>query len=449
MNVFLNPELDIDIEECHYNLWKEIEKNNKEVISNKIGSDTDLEYPRYISFSQYLYAEEHGCRSCRKFVKEYDRLISHSAFVHLFDFRYYLKLLLNEFNCIKNSLLYDFGVEYEDESQQQTANFYYSWAKMAENHTRLIAQELTEQADELPTSEVDKITQTQAARFQAFFSIRIASYTEVIDNLLFSLKKYLEDTCDIFYKKHVSPSIQFKSKVATPLELDILTTRLLSDAPTLSEEVVTIVNAFKGNFGAVLTDMLQRKSNIEKKFDRLYNLNIQRRKYINYIDQLSSKGSHRPKVILDIKDDEYKDIFNNIIIDQSLRTKLTNSHDQLDDLELDHHPQYLLRSGGTIFGDILVEDGVLIDGVDISDHSHSGSDGSNKIKASDIDYETVKQNTTILQSAEGNQLSVNVESFNSDIRTGGVPVVDAVLAIEVPDDVVDKYEYEIIYTENS
>ena len=475
--VYLNPNLDPDIEESHFHLWEEIYKNNKEIVLSKIetvklddqliftgGSqyfdestgtykdrpvdENNATAPGYISFHQYLYAEEHGCRGCRKFVKEYDRLISHSVFVHLFDFRYYLKLLLNESECIKQSLLYDFGDEYGDESHEQTATFYFSWAKMAENHTRLIAEELGEQATQLPNSEVDNITQKQAAQFQAFFSIRVASYTEVIDNLLFSLKKDLMDTCDIFYKRFVSPSLKFKSEVAAPLQLDIQTTSLTNKAPILSEEVITAVNSVTGNFGAVLTDMVQRKQSINNKFDKLFSLNIQRRKYINYIDQLSTKGSSRPKVILNITEDNYSEIFEDIYIDSSSRKSLKSTHASLDDLNEDHHPQYLMRAGGNIFGDITVADGITIDGVDISEHSHTGFDGSNKIKSIDIDFDSTREEITLFAQDNGSSLSLSISSFVADIRQGGIPVVDAVLEINIPDDIENKYELEVLYVEN-
>lgn len=470
-NVYINPYLDPDMEECHIEMWRELNKNYPANLASIEQEDSDtvfaggskyfdektgqynytdfknVEPPSFISFKQYLHAERHGCRVCRKFVKEYDKLISHSVFVHLFDFRYYLKLLLHESHCIKESLLYDFGAEYEDESQEQIAVFYFSWAKMAENHTRLIAEQLETKGARLPAAEVDTVTKKQAAQFQAFFSIRVAAYTEAIDNLLFSVKKYLVDTCEVFYKKHVSPALKFNSQVASPLELDILTTSMKSTLPSLSEEVVTAITAFRGNFGSILTDMIQRRNNTQQKFDNLLSLNIQRKKYINFIDQLTIKASPRPKVTLTITEDKYSHVFDNIMFDPSERLALSSGHGNLDDLQTDHHPQYLLRSGGTIFGDIIVEDGVTIDGVDISEHSHTGADGSVRIKSTDIDYQSVRDETTLLQTSEGNLISVSVGAFESDIRTGGVPVVNAVVKINVPDGEEDKYEYEIIYLE--
>lgn len=466
--VYLNPFLDADIEECHFSLWQEVKKNNQALFQPSMeegmvyagGSpffnEETGEYitqetfkdPEYISFRQYLYAEEHGCRGCRKFVKEYDRLISHSVFVHLFDFRYYIKLLIHESSCIKESLLYDFGEDYEDESQQQAAIFYFSWAKMAENHSRLITESLAQKANSIPSSEVDNVSKKQAAQFQAFFSIRVASYTEAVDNLLFSLKKDLEDTCEIFYKRFVAPALRFKTKVAAPLELDLLTTSLSLVAPLLSEEVITAVNTFKGNFGSILTDMVQRRNNVQAKFDKLLSFNLERKKYISYIDALAIKASSRPNIILINVEDKTSQLIESINIDKSERDTLKSSHDSLDDLEMNSHPQYLLRGGGDIFGDIKVAEGVTIDGVDLDQHAHTGSDGTVKIKSTDIDYDSVREETVLLQTEEGNSLEVSVDSFINTIKQGGVPGVDAVIVMTIPDEFRNKYEFEIMYVEN-
>jgi hypothetical protein len=463
--VYINPFLDNDIEESHYHIFEEVEKNHKETFDlfykNNLNSITtqvvdedgqpqvqpERLIPDYISFAQYVYAETHGCRGCRKFVKEYDRLISHSSFVHLFDFRYYLTLILNESKCIKNSLLYDFGGEYEDESQEQAAIFYYSWAKMAENHTRIITEELTQEADELSTSEVDIISKKQAAQFQAFFSIRIASYSETIDNSLFNIKKDLVDNCDILYERYISPSLKFKTQVAAPLQLDIETTNMSTIAPILSEEVITAINAFRGNFGSILSDLVQRRNNLNSKFNKLLSLNLQRRKYIGYIDQLAEKASSRPKVIVSVSEDKTSKLFQNIFIDSSKRESLKSSHSNLDDLEANSHPQYLLRSGGSIFGDLTMQEGATIDGVDIDTHAHTGDDGSVKIKSTDIDYQTARDELEISLN-QNPDISINIDKFNSDIRQGGVPVTNATLNINIPDQLKDLYEFEILYREN-
>jgi hypothetical protein len=95
-----------------------------------------------------------------------------------------------------------------------------------------------------------------------------------------------------------------------------------------------------------------------------------------------------------------------------------------------------------------VAEGVTIDGVDLDQHAHTGSDGTVKIKSTDIDYDSVREETVLLQTEEGNSLEVSVDSFINTIKQGGVPGVDAVIVMTIPDEFRDKYEFEIMYVEN-
>jgi len=480
--VYLNPYLDNNIEAAHFHIWDEIRKKNMQ--KQKEGTATllpiqtneDIFYaggssnfdettgqykneirfdkgavPEYISFEQYLYSENHNCRACRRFVREYDRLISESTFVYLFDIRYFIKLLLHEAKCMLDFINKNLGEAYEDESEQQVAQYFYSWTQMVSNYKRRIEEEVTRQVTELPPSEVDYLSKKQAAQFQAFFSIRVAAYTEKVDNTLFSLKKDLIDNCNVLYEKYLEPALLFKTQVAVPLELNLQTSNFFAKAPNLAEEIVTANNSLRGNFGSVLTDLLQRNNQLSVKFDRLLSMISQRRVYINYIDQISSKALNRKKIIIKVNEDHFAQYITNIRNDPDKSKSFKSMHAQLNDLETDDHPQYLLRSSGTIIGDILVGDKVTIDGVDISEHSHNGFDGSKRIKSTDIDYETPRiefiNSGATLGDEENAAIEVTVDSFIPDIIEGGVPVIDTVINISVPDHLVNRYEYEILYVE--
>jgi hypothetical protein len=193
--------------------------------------------------------------------------------------------------------------------------------------------------------------------------------------------------------------------------------------------------------------MVQRRSNLRSKFDRLTSLNLQRKKYISYIDQLSAKASTRPRILIEVKEDKTSSIFDRVIIDENRNQTLKSSHGLLDDLNEDNHPQYLLRSGGNISGNIGVADKITIDGVDLSAHAHTGQDGSMRIKSTDIDYETPREDIELFGASTISEMQVSVSAFVPDIRTGGMPVVDVVLDIEIPDEIDGKYEYEIVYIE--
>jgi hypothetical protein len=489
-NVYLNPYLDPGLEDSHFHIWDELSSNNKslveeyfpastqstqgemttaveEVDETDAGDDTvidvsfglytpptdpdnnttSLVYPQYVSFSQYLYAEKHGCRGCRKFVKDYDRLISHSVFVHLFDFRYFLKLLLHEANNIKNSLTYDFGDTYEDESQQQAASFYFSWAEMAAHYTKVIAEQLSQGQDYLSSSEVDYISKKQAAQFQAFFAIRLNAVDAEINDQIASLKRDLVDNCEIFYNRFISPSLRISKDISNPLEFDFLTTRFSKDNPMLSGELVVATNLIKGNFASIHADCMQRFEMMSARVDSMMSLIHEKRKYANYISQLGNKSVQKRQVLKTVENDIYSALFRNIYTNTNRNNTFLSSHSRLDGLLDNDHPQYLLKDKGNITGDIFVEEGITIDGVDLSEHAHTGSDGSHRIKSTDIDYDNIRiQNTTDAIYAI-KPLSVTVDGFVSDIIPGGIPVFDTIISIEVDDITLNTHEYEILYTE--
>jgi len=438
--VNLDPEISPTLEQCHRHIWEEIK--NKQNIE-------EMEIPNFINYRQYLYAEKHQCRGCRKFVKEYDQLISTTTFAHIYSFRKIILAVLNESYCIQKSLNEDFSEGYEDESQQQTATYYLYWLKMATHYKRLFETAIPSKPTLLPESEVDQISKKQAAQFQAFFSIRVNSETVTINNQLQSLSKDLIEDCNVFYEKFLSPAIKFKTKVGSELSLDFRTTNMLANSPRLAEEAITAVLAIEGNFKSLLTDLLERRNIMTKKIDTLYQSILQRRKYILYIAQLASKALSKNKIVTEVFDQKYIDILRLVSFDREITTsRLSSSHSMLDDLGEDSHPQYLLKSGGTISGDISLDEGVTIDGVEISTHSHDGSDGTPRIKAIDIDYDSVRDDYEQTQALNINDIiDVKIDSFVPDILTGGIPVADVVISINVPEYLSKKYDFEILYVE--
>jgi hypothetical protein len=438
----LDPNATPAISEYHRYVWSEISKINDQ----SLGEGT---LPNFISHAEYIYAEKHGCRGCRKFMKEYDQLISSTTFGHIYSFRKIAKALIHEAECIKKSLITDFGDDYEDESQQQVATYYLYWLKMATHYQRRFEDAIPASPVLLPESEVDKVTKRQAGQFQAFFSIRVNSETVSINNQIESLNKDLGQDCGVFYEKFLGPSIKFKTKVGGDLALDFRTTNMLSQMPRLAEEAITAVLTIEGNFKSILTDLLERRNIMIKKVDSLYQSIMERRKYVLYISQLASKAISKNRIVTSESNEEYISAAYYAVSDRSYITEsLKSSHSSLDDLGEDSHPQYLLKTGGTISGDVLVEPNVTIDGIDLSTHSHTGHDGSTKIRSIDIDYNSVRddyKNSDLLKVKD--ILDIKIESFIPDILIGGVPVADVVVSINVPDDLKDKYEFEIRYIE--
>jgi hypothetical protein len=75
----------------------------------------------------------------------------------------------------------------------------------------------------------------------------------------------------------------------------------------------------------------------------------------------------------------------------------------------------------------------------LSTHSHSGSDGSERIRATDIDYDSARSE----QRPERPSL-IEVVQYSVDILDGGVPSIDGIIDIEVNDSLINESNEIII-----
>lgn len=430
-NIYINPSINISLEESHKKLWKELLKYNP----------TQKPAPDYISYSEYKYAERSMSTSARRMLENYHQSISQSSFAYLFDLRSLLAYMLNEASNIKDILLLKFGDDYEDDSQKQIAIQFDSWAKMASQHTQYIRQTIISSPSQIPAAELDKTTKKQAVEFQAFFSIKLNALHDETKNVLEFLKRDYVDNCDIFYNRYLSQSIDFKNSIVSSMELDYYTTAVSRELPVMTQELLAATNIINSNFGMILADMIQRSQVINFNVEKLFSLVTNKRKYSHYIYQLSSKGQPKPVIIKSVKDDQYAKIFDSTYETYRTESDLISSHGSLDDLGDNHHPQYLLRNGGTITGDIVVENDSKIDGVKIASHAHTGSDGSQKIKSTDIDYQSTRDDEQMLPPQP---VAVTVVEYIPDILDGGTPITDAIIDIEIDDTVYNENHDYII-----
>jgi hypothetical protein len=431
----------MEIEKSHSAVWKDALKHNLSAKKESL--------PSYICYEEYLFAEKHKCRSCRAFVKDYELTITQSTFGHLIDVRKAVKSLLNELSIIKNIATYYLGESYRDGTEAQIAKYFTDWAKTTSHYTKQLAREITSTPVSIPQAELDQITKKQAAQFQAFFSIKINSYTTEIQTLLNLIKRESVDTAETFYNNFLLPALNVKSKVIDPMMLDLETSDLGKKIPTLFKEMFVANSAVIGNLGAITTDMLERNNLVYKRFDALLQAIKLKRRYINYLIQLESLGIQRKNVIVFQTDEKlsvYKNIFEEIPVDNTERENLRSSHNDLDDIDGDAHPQYLRKDGGIITGDIFIEPGVKIAGLDLANHTHNFEDGSMPIPASSIDYESARE-----QYYETDQVSPYSElrliDLNANLLVGGIPQYEAIFEIEIDDDNMNSYEFEILYKE--
>lgn len=477
--LYINPYIDPDLEQVHVRIWKEackyldipekaeniIRLDNKEK-SNNIKTDSsddeNLEQfpiieddlsnnsiakdspPLYICFDEYDFAERYGSSAGRRLITEFHELIAQSTFSYFFQLRKLTDILIHEMQYVKNSLLNNFGEDYENDQQRQIALQFDTWAKTAAHYTGRISKTILSRPGEIPNAELDQITKKQAIEFQAFFAIRLNAIESEINDILASLKRDFVDNSEAFHTRFVSTTLKTTKDIALPLEFDYLSTGFFSQKPVLSGELLVATNLLRGNFASIYADMIQRHEDFIAKTDAFFSLIHEKRKYANYIAQLGNIAVEKRQILQPIKDDKYSVLFRSIVVNSNRSNNFRSQHANLDDLNNDDHPQYLLKSGGTIEGNVIVNDGVTIDGVDLSAHGHTGVDGSVRIKSTDIDYGTAKVESSnyVIK-----PLSISIAGFEPDIIEGGVPVFDTIVHIEVDDLAAEGFEYELIHTE--
>lgn len=430
---YLDSSLSPDLEEAHNQTWSEVVNAAKTEVSDII-KISQKAAPNYISYQEYLYAVEHQCRGCRALVMEYDAYVGKTALSFYYDIKTFISYMHYEMLRMNNVMLYTIGDEYDDDTEKKVAKEFYQWAKTCKEYTKLFAREIFSGPPELPQSEVDNVTEIQAAQFEAFFSIRINSYQSETKKLLGLAKREMVDTCDMYYDNFLSPAIKSRSLVAYPLELSLLSGSMRTKSPNLAKEVVIAASSINGNLASLLADLRDKRINTDKKISGMLAMIREKRRYISYTRQLKFvSGTKYERYFIDVPYDEYAVYFEQASVNNEKHETLNSSHKYFTDLLEDNHPQYLLRSGGVITGDISIAEGSTIGGLDLANHSHSATDGSSPIRASSVDYLQDRIDKQYLENFTDpdNPISVSIDSYNPQILTGGVPVVDAIISISL------------------
>ena len=221
-------------------------------------------------------------------------------------------------------------------------------------------------------------------------------------------------------------------------------------APELASEVVMAASAINGNLASLIADLNQKRINTDRRINIIRDLLREKRRYISYTRQFQLKNNISNKqIFLNIEEDEYAGYFENAYSTFEKNETLNSSHGYFNDLLEDHHPQYLMRSGGTITGDINIAGTARIAGIDLANHTHSYADGSAPIRASNIDYASDRAEVQLEALGDSEVLTVNVESYSPDILVGGRPVVDVVVnaTINSANEDPSRYTMQISYVE--
>jgi hypothetical protein len=446
---YIDCQISPGLEESHHHVWSEVvNKSNTEVGENIIIANEKA--PNYVSYAEYTYAKHHKCRGCRALVAEYDSYMSKTAISYYFTIKTILEYMLHELTCINNFVQTLIGDEYQDDTEQKITKELYHWSISTQQYTKQFAKEILSIPPKLPQSQVDIVSKVESAQFETFFSLQVNSHESEIKKLLGLLKREMVDTCEMYYSNYLGPAMKSRSMVAYPLELTLMSSTMKTKAPDLAQEVVMAASAINGNLASLMADLKQKRINTDKRINTIIELLREKRRYISYSRQFQLKNNILNKqIFISVEDDEYAGYFENLYSTFEKNETLNSSHGYFNDLLEDHHPQYLLRSGGTITGNVNITGNARIAGIDLANHTHSYEDGSAPIRASNIDYVTDRSESQIMGIDNSDALSVEVEAYSPDILVGGRPVVDVLVsaAINALNEDPARYSIQISYVE--
>lgn len=392
---------------------------------------SDLGEPKdYVSFHQYQAFKQFDTRGSNFISKAYEDTVRGVAGNPALDVYIISGHIKDEALSIKG-FLDDFIGSIDDTAEFRILEAFQDWAFMALKYARVFGSFIEARAEvqqAIPEAELEKLTQDQAKSFQVLFKTKVNGYNDEISKTLESLKTQFAHTDD-FFTKFLGPSLKFRLNFQGDLSKTQSTGFFGSQAQNASRQM-------QGNIEAAVTDLVRRNDFFGKRFNELETRLKARSSYVQFVKDLEPTGARLKNPFVDVQPDpEEKQAFKSLatqkVTEKTQKNPFYSSHFDLADLDsVDAHPQYLLRSGGNLTGDITVDDGVKIDGVDIGEHRHKGKDvdGTHKIDGSDIVSGTLTSDIVKTDEAVCTPKGLRLLTTKSTVVPPGVASVNAQIA---------------------
>lgn len=399
----------------------------------------------YVTYAQYKALEKKETRSSEYIRQAYEDNVRSIAGTNAIDTLKLSTVIQNEGKHISDFLDTYLG-DVDDTSEFRVLELLQDWAQsgiqQAQRIATLLITRVTDQV-QIPSTEMDQITADSARNYQAFFQTKVNAINTEIKQLTTDLEKDHNVMSEVFYQKFLGPSLNFRLKVSRPLETDSTALPgLLSNQATQADK------AMGANFINMLTDQMKRNENFDNAMNNVV-MRIQvRDQYVGFTKQLDPISPE--PITTPFTDDALtdEDIDAAQVIQAAVDANSENEnpfespHNALDGLlEDDAHPQYLLKAGDQISGDINLDDGVKIDGMVPSLHAHTGTDGSVKIKGSDIEGGTLGVGTVNTEEKPNVPTNLRLVSTVVTVVPPGLSVIDATISWE--GDEANTYEVQI------
>lgn len=419
------------------------------VNAQNVAYPSDGSPPMSISFEEYKYLLINNTSNAAQYIlSSYEDNIRGISGVNALDISHIALIINNEAKRIK-----DFIDEYigdlDDSAEFRTVELFQDWAEESTGTLQRFWQALTSEVSVgLAESELGQVTSESAPQFQTIFQVKLNIINKNIKDTLSQLIKNWESTSLMFYNKNLGPALTFQLKVGRNLfgKLDVNT------MPVLANEANGAIAGLNSNFSVALTDQLKRNQMFFNYCQIIFLNIVDRDRYLVYGKQLATIGKPLKSVFTKAStSSESIDIANSVhpltIVDAEKDYSLNFDpvHSALSGLTSeDAHPQYLLKSGGEITGDVNFAAGVKIAGMDLALHKHDGID-SVKIRGSDIDENSISEaNIDTVNASTSIPESLQLISQFSTFVPPGLTKITAKISfdMEVSNNVVG-YEFEI------
>ena len=414
--------------------------NNEKLLEaqNVIWPESIADVKNYVTYNQYKALEPRTDRASKYIKDAYRDSIRGEEGSGLFDIQKLANIVNVEAKNVKGFIDAYNQANIDDSAQSRIQELFQDWASSSLRHTgRLLSffeKGKQTNTSQIPEPQMATITESDAVRYQALFKARINAVNLEIDREMSNFERHFLNSSDIFYHKFLGPSLKFHLNAGRDLAI------MGNDNTLLGSEAAKVNESLSINMETALLDLFHRSEIFDSKISTIEN-GIGRRESLKEVfKQMSEKSGVKVTAFIS----EIPDLPSDNSLVQELKTQNTvqesvsglfSSHNSLTGRDsADAHPQYLLKSGGEILGDISVKDGIKIDGVDFSEHSHTGADGSSKISGSSILDGTLSSSVVDVSETVPKPINLKVIGFGEGDSSGELTSISAKINWDSLDD---------------
>jgi hypothetical protein len=393
----------------------------------------------HISFRYYTSLELRNSSAATYIRRRYEEAARNVNGNNSIDLIALIKMISNEASLVQEFVNTHVGI-LDDSSEQRTVELLQDWVESALHHTGKLRTlfETRDTPRQLPGSDLDQIGPEEARQSQALFKVNLNKVNGDLTTALGYIQKNFSDYASVFYKNFLGPAVSFRTNV---------TRKVYPILPgELGRHVNVAVNSVDNHLATVLADQTRRNLIFDHKMGELTQLVQMRDQYRSYITQLATREAPVPTSATDLihvtDTPDEADYFNQPPPLPPVN-EFTSPHDALGDRDGDGaHPQYLLKDGGKITGNVTLADGVKIDGISPHLHRHTGQDGTDKIHGEDIQYGTVTTGVIDHNDLPKTPIGLALDTLTPHTVPPGMTVFDADVSWEAEDGLT--YEVQIV-----